>query len=88
MKVLIEHPLPPNVFVAVRTLSVGDGFLRIAGPDNATQPDFWILSEKDTVNDEIKMFNPIDGGYLQGVSGNTPVVPYPSVVVPIHLQKM
>lgn len=82
MKVLIEHPLPPNNFVPVSTLKVGEGFLRIAGPNNATQADFWILA-KINENNTIEMFNPIDGGYLFGVSGNTPVVPYPTVITPI-----
>lgn len=82
MKVLVTYPLPAPTTVAVNTLHVGDGFLRVAGTPSATQPDFWILATIDA-NNNVNIFNPIDGGYITGVSGNMPVVPYPSVVTPI-----
>lgn len=81
MKVLTEHPLPANNWVAVNTLNVGDGFLRIAGPDNVTQDDFWILSTKE--GNTISMFNPVDGSYITGVTNNMPVVPYKCVITPV-----
>jgi hypothetical protein len=81
MKVLTEHPLPANNFVEVKTLNVGDGFLRIAGPGNATQDDFWILAKKETGT--INMFNPVDGAYITGVGDNLPVVPYKCVITPV-----
>ena len=83
MKVLIPFPLPPNNFVEVRTLNIGDGFLRVAGPSNATQPDFWILMAKHPENNTVDVINLTDLIPITGVAQNMPVVPLPSVVTPI-----
>lgn len=80
MKVHIPYPLPGvGGAVAVNSLTIGDGFLRVGGTPSVTQPDFWILAELDS-NQDASIFNPIDGSYLTGVAGNMPVVPVESHV--------
>lgn len=80
MQVLIPYPLQSG-HVEVKTLPIGTGFLRVAGPNNATQPDFWILAQKDTDTPTIEMFSPTTGAYLKGVANNTPVVPTKATVL-------
>lgn len=74
MKVHIPFPLPAPNTVAANTLAVGDGFLRVAGDPPATQANFWILARIDQ-NQNVDIFNPIDGSHITGVAGNMPVVP-------------
>lgn len=80
MKALIKYPLPANNWVEAHTLDIGTSFLRIAGPNNETQPDIWILLAKGV--NTVDILNPLDMGIITGVAKNMPVVPYPTVLVP------